>query len=94
MTDIFYVLEGDLTFDLDGEWRIVGPGAFVLVPPGVVHTFANRSSAPTRFLNIYQPSGNERYLKEAMQRMLAGQPWSPAEMAEVASQHDFGPEQA
>jgi len=94
MTDVFYVLEGGLTFDLGDEQRTVGAGSFVLVPPGVVHTFANRGSVPARFLNIYQPSGNEHYLKEAMQRMLAGQPWSPAEMAAVASRYDFEPEQA
>src|SRR5215216_5057330 len=93
MTDIFYVLEGELAFDLEGEWRSLGPGSFVLVPPGVVHTFANRGSAPARFLNIYQPSGNEQYLKEAAKRMVDGHPWSPAEMAEVAAQYDFEAEQ-
>jgi mannose-6-phosphate isomerase-like protein (cupin superfamily) len=41
MTDVFSVLEGELTFDLEGEQRILGAGAFVLVPPGVAHTFAN-----------------------------------------------------
>jgi mannose-6-phosphate isomerase-like protein (cupin superfamily) len=93
MTDIFYVLEGELTFDLGDEQRTVGVGSFVLVPPGVVHTFSNRGSVPARFLNVYQPAGNEHYLKEAMQRMLAGHPWSPAEMAEVAARYDFEPEQ-
>ena len=91
MTDIFYVLEGELAFDLEGQWRILGPGSFVLVPPGIVHTFANQGSVPARFLNIFQPSGLEQYLKEAGKRMLEGQPWSPAEMAEVASQYDFEP---
>ena len=66
MTDIFYVLEGELAFDLGGERRTLGPGSFVLVPPGVVHTFANRGAIPARFLNIYQPAGNEQYLKEAI----------------------------
>jgi quercetin dioxygenase-like cupin family protein len=89
MTDIFYVLEGELAFDLEGDWRVLGPGSFVLVPPGVVHTFANRGAAPARFLNIYQPAGNEQYLKEAMKRMAEGHPWSPTEMAEVASRYDF-----
>ena len=91
MTDIFYVLEGELAFDLAGDWRVLGPGSFVLVPPGVVHTFANRGAAPARFLNIYQPAGNEQYLKEAMNRMVEGHPWSPTEMAEVASRYDFKP---
>jgi mannose-6-phosphate isomerase-like protein (cupin superfamily) len=92
MTDIFYVLEGELVIDLEGERRVLGPGSFVLVPPGVLHTFANSGSVPARFLNIYQPSGNEHYLKEVMKQMMAGRPWSPAEMAKVAAQYDFEPE--
>ena len=91
MTDVFYVLEGELAFDLGGERRVLGPGSFVLVPPGVIHTFANPGSVPARFLNIYQPAGNEQYLKEAVKRMIAGQPWAPVEMAEVAAQYDFEP---
>ena len=91
MTDVFYVLEGELAFDLGGERRVLGPGSFVLVPPGVVHTFANPGPTPARFLNIYQPAGNEQYLKEAVKRMAEGRPWSPAEMAEVASRYDFEP---
>ncbi len=91
MIDVFYVLEGELAFDLGGERHVVGPGAFVLVPPGVVHTFSNPGTVPARFLNIYQPAGNEQYLKEALKRMAAGRPWSPAEMAEVASRYDFEP---
>ena len=87
MTDIFYILEGELAFELEGAWRILGPGSFVLVPPGVAHTFANRGAVPARFLNIFQPSGNEQYLKEAAKRMVEGHPWSPAEMAEVAGGH-------
>jgi mannose-6-phosphate isomerase-like protein (cupin superfamily) len=91
MTDIFYVLEGELAFDLGGERRVVGAGGFVLVPPGVPHTFANPGPAPARFLNVYQPAGNEQYLKEAVRRMAEGRPWSPAEMAEVAARYDFEP---
>jgi quercetin dioxygenase-like cupin family protein len=91
MTDIFYVLEGELAIELEGEWRILDPGSFVLVPPGIIHTFANRGTVPARFLNIYQPSGNEQYLKEAVKRMVEGHPWSPTEMAQVASQYDFEP---
>ena len=62
MTEMFYVLEGELAFDLAGEQRVLGPGSFVLVPPGVVHTFANPGSAPVRFLEILQPAGNESFL--------------------------------
>jgi mannose-6-phosphate isomerase-like protein (cupin superfamily) len=89
MTDVFYVLEGEVLFDLGDEQRVVGPGAFVLAPPGVVHTFANPGPAPARILNIQHPAGLEQYLKEAAKRMAQGRPWSPAEMAELAAQYDF-----
>jgi mannose-6-phosphate isomerase-like protein (cupin superfamily) len=91
MTDVFFVLDGELTFDIGGELRVVGPGGFVLVPPGVVHTFANPGQIPARFLNIFQPAGLEQYLKEALRRMAEGRPWSPAEMAEIAARYDFAP---
>jgi mannose-6-phosphate isomerase-like protein (cupin superfamily) len=91
MTDVYYVLEGELEFDLEGERRVVGPGGFVLVPPGVAHTFANPRAAPARILNVQQPAGLEQYLKEALKRMAEGHPWSPTEMAEVASRYDFEP---
>jgi quercetin dioxygenase-like cupin family protein len=91
LTDIFYVLDGQLEFELDGERQSLGPGSFVLVPPGVVHTFRNPGSEPARMLNIFQPSGFEQYLVEAFRRMAAGNPWSPAEMAEIASRYDFEP---
>src|SRR5512132_2760488 len=42
MTDMFFVLEG-LTVRLGDEEHEAGPGSFILAPPGVAHTFANRS---------------------------------------------------
>jgi uncharacterized cupin superfamily protein len=91
MTDIFYILEGELAIAVGDEWHMLGPGAFVLVPPGIPHTFANRGSVPARILNIQQPAGLEQYLKEAVKRMAEGHPWSPHEMAEIAAQYDFEP---
>ena len=55
--DSFYVLEGELTVFLDDDEVVAGPGTFVLVPPGVRHTFANRSDAVVRFLNLHAPAG-------------------------------------
>ena len=91
MTDVFYVLDGELAVQIGDAWRILGPGAFALVPPGIPHTFANHGSAPARVLNIQQPAGLEQYLKEAVKRMADGQPWSPQEMAAIAVQYDFEP---
>ena len=35
---------------------------FVLVQPGVEHTFANRTAEPVRVLNIHAPAGFDRRL--------------------------------
>src|SRR5262249_46196752 len=91
MTDIFYVLEGELAVQIGDAWHLLGPGAFALVPPGTPHTFANRGSVPARLLHIQQPAGLEQYLREAGKRMGEGHPWSPQEMATTAVQYDFEP---
>jgi quercetin dioxygenase-like cupin family protein len=62
--DAFYMLAGELTFEADGETVIATPGTFVLIPPGVVHTFANHTAEPARFLNIHAPAGFDRRLRE------------------------------
>ena len=60
--DSFYILEGELTFGVEGEEVVAGPGTFVLVPPGLRHTFANRTPESVRMLNIHAPAGFDRRL--------------------------------
>lgn len=55
--DAFYILEGELTFEVDGDELVAGPGTFVLVPPGIRHTFANNGGTAVRMLNIHAPAG-------------------------------------
>lgn len=50
---------------------------------------SNPGTVPARFLNIYQPAGNEHYLKEVGRHVAAGQPPTTEEMAEIASRYDF-----
>jgi quercetin dioxygenase-like cupin family protein len=57
----FYVLEGELTFQLGDELTTAGPGAFVYAPGGAVHTFANLSDREARYLLLCTPAGFERY---------------------------------
>ena len=55
--DSFYMLDGELTFIVDDAEVVAGPGTFVLVPPEVPHTFANRGDKPARFMNVHAPAG-------------------------------------
>ena len=56
-TDLFYVLEGELTvrLGLEGEEVVVPAGSVARVPPMVVHGFRNGSDAEMRYLNFHAP---------------------------------------
>ena len=54
--DAFVVLEGALSFAFHGASLHVGAGTLVVVPPVVVHSFANEGSSDARFLNLHAPS--------------------------------------
>jgi quercetin dioxygenase-like cupin family protein len=67
-TDAFYVLTGELTFEVgpDAERVRARAGTFAAVPPNVVHTFVNRSSLPATWLNMHAPDkGFAAYLRAA-----------------------------
>ncbi len=55
-TDSFFVLEGEVEFLVNGEWRRGGPSTYVSVPPGVEHGFRiPDGGGPIRVLNIHAP---------------------------------------
>ncbi len=56
-TDLFYVLEGELTLRLgvEGEAVRLPAGTAARVPPFVVHGFRNASGAEVRYLNLHAP---------------------------------------
>jgi quercetin dioxygenase-like cupin family protein len=62
-TDCFYVLEGELDFQVDGRAFRGGPGTFVAAPPGVMHSFGKSDAGTARFLNIHAPGGFECFLR-------------------------------
>jgi quercetin dioxygenase-like cupin family protein len=58
-TDAFYVLEGELTFEIgrEAETIAVSSGGFVAVPPQVAHSLRNDSDHPARWLTIHARDG-------------------------------------
>ena len=86
--DMFYVLDGMLTLRLGDETLELGPGSFVCVPPGVVHTFSNPGDTPVRLLNFNTPAGWEDYMRDLGAALAAGTP-TPQEIGQIASRYDF-----
>lgn len=58
--DMFYVLEGTMSFLVGDRWIDASRGSFVLVPGGVVHDFENRTRERAGVLNVSAPGGFER----------------------------------
>ena len=58
-TEAFYVLEGELTFQVGAERDTVriGAGGFVAVPPGVAHSYGTAGDEQARWLVIHAPDG-------------------------------------
>jgi uncharacterized cupin superfamily protein len=55
LDEVFYVLEGEIEFLLDGSWQTAAAGTTVFVPAGVVHAFRNASERRARQLVIGRP---------------------------------------
>jgi mannose-6-phosphate isomerase-like protein (cupin superfamily) len=59
--EAFYVLEGELIFQVGDALITKRAGEFAFAPRNVVHTFANHSDAPARYLLVITPASFERY---------------------------------
>ena len=51
----FYVLEGQIMMEVEGETVLVSAGSGVRIMPGRRHQVRNPSSGPVRFLVVSQP---------------------------------------
>jgi quercetin dioxygenase-like cupin family protein len=63
----FFVLEGELEFQV-GDEKITGrPGTFIQGPRGIAHRFRNNAQLPARMLVFITPAGFENFVKEFAQ---------------------------
>ncbi|HET8678466.1 MAG TPA: cupin domain-containing protein [Blastocatellia bacterium] len=61
--EIWYVIEGELSFKVGGRTATAGPGTLVFAPRGVPHQYIV-SKAPARYLLIFTPAGIEPLFPE------------------------------
>jgi mannose-6-phosphate isomerase-like protein (cupin superfamily) len=60
--DVFYVLDGTMSFLLGDRWVDAPKGSFVLAPGGTVHDFENRTGERAGALNVSAPGGFEPHM--------------------------------
>lgn len=62
--ETFYVLEGELMFQVDGRTIPASAGAFVMLPKGTLHAFKNTGTTAAKMLITVNPSGLEKFFAE------------------------------
>lgn len=61
--EFFSVIEGEITFWIDGRVIKAGPGGSAFVPRGVAHCFKNSSDRPARLLVLFTPGDIEGFFE-------------------------------
>ena len=57
--EAFYIVSGQLNFEVDGEAISARAGSFVVVPRGARHVYCNPLDEPSRVLVMISPPGFE-----------------------------------
>jgi len=62
--ELFFVIEGTVTFRIADVDHELERGSFLRIPAGVAHGFRNTSSGPAGVLNVFIPGGFERRMPD------------------------------
>jgi quercetin dioxygenase-like cupin family protein len=79
----FYVLDGEITVEVDGERMVLPRGGSAYAPRGTVHAFQNFSATQARILVLVTPGGFHHFFEK-----LSPMPWpDPARLEKVAKEY-------
>jgi len=83
----FYVVAGTARFTVGEETYDAGAGAFVMIPPGAPHTFANPGEEPAVLLNTFTPDLYVEYFRDLRDLIASGQSLTNAAVVEVMARY-------
>ena len=89
-SEAFWVLDGTITFVLDGAEQRGGPDDFLLVPRGASHTFGNDGDEPARLLVMHAPAA-DAYFVELEALWSRETPPTPGEERALMARHGMEP---
>ena len=61
--DVFFVIEGTMSFFVGGAWIDATEGSLVIAPGGTAHDFENRTGHPAAALNFSIPGDFEPHMQ-------------------------------
>ena len=84
--EAFYILEGEFDIYVDENCTRCGPGSFIVIPRGAVHSFRIRTESAKK-LNLYAPGAMVGYFDAMAAAASQGEPVSMPVQADIARQH-------
>lgn len=78
VTEVVYVLKGNLVLRIGKETKVMGPDTTAYIPPQTFHEYLNDSGDVCQFLQFFSPSGPE---EEYRNWEIPGKPEKPATTA-------------
>ena len=80
--ETFYLLEGEILLDIDGQQRTLGAGGIAVLPRGLPHAF-KVTSARARMLCLYTPGTGEDFYRLASEPAPAGSSPAPIDFDRI-----------
>lgn len=74
----FYILDGEITFQIENEKVVAKSGMFASIPVGTLHSFKNEGASPARMLITVAPAGLDQMFLEVGVRVPEGTMQAPA----------------
>jgi quercetin dioxygenase-like cupin family protein len=75
--ECFYILEGEITFQINNQRLVATAGMFANMPVGSLHSFKNESGKPAKMLISAAPAGLEQMFFEVGQPVALGATAAP-----------------
>lgn len=92
LTEIFYVIEGEVQLLLEQRTITATPGAMILVPESVPHGFSNPGAVRSKLLILFCPADSREQYFEGLARLTEnGRQPSQSELLELMERFDQYP---
>ncbi|ODG97253.1 cupin [Nostoc sp. KVJ20] len=92
LTEIFYVVEGEVELLLDRQTIMAAPGAMMLVPENTPHGFSNPGTVRSTLLILFCPADSREQYFEGLARLTEnGRQPSQTELLDLMQQFDQYP---
>ena len=60
----FYILRGEITFEIDGKRIVLPAGGCAFAPRGTAHSFQNFSNTEAQILVLFTPGGFHHFFEK------------------------------